>query len=69
MSRTTQRERLLHALADRKWHSLPALVSEMRGYRISARIYELRRQYEIVWMKEYRRGVCCVWYRLKRRKR
>jgi hypothetical protein len=66
MSRTSQRERLLAILSDKKWHSMPSLV-RASGYRLSARVYELRRQYEIVWIDEYRKGQRHTFYRLKGR--
>lgn len=56
MTYYTQRERLLKVLSSGRWISLPYIVEVMGIYRVSARIYELRRQLHGIERREIRKG-------------
>ena len=44
MSNESQRFRLLRHLQSGRWRSMPSCIAAMRGYRLSGRVFELRRQ-------------------------
>ena len=53
---TDQRSRLFSALAGGRWRSMPYLIEKMGGYRLSARIWELRARGWVIEMREKRVG-------------
>lgn len=66
MTYASQRLRLLRALRSGRWVSMPKLIRQMGGYRLSARVWELRRQgFIIVWREKYRGRTRLTEYRLK----
>lgn len=52
-----QVDRLFALLSDKKWHSLPAIVDRIRGYRVSAAVWILRHRYKkTIELRRKRKG-------------
>lgn len=65
MQKASQRLRLLKALQSGWWRSMPFLIRRMGGFRLSGRIYELRRQgHKIEHKQATVNGKVRSWYRL-----
>lgn len=65
MQKASQRLRLLRAMYDNRWHSMPYLIRRMGGYRLSARIWEMRKAGWVIDLREkWVRGQRHTSYRL-----